>query len=770
MRRLATSFVLLVVLVLLFIVSEVMGSTAILATVSSSVAAASGLVVTLLAVGAAAAGPVNMVRLAGRESSTSRGDVVFQKASAGLKDQLGFMDYVKKELQSLFDFLEYFEKMTGKKLILTCFVDDLDRCLNGENVKVLEAVTLMLSVPGAPVMVMLAIDSRIVVASIDHVFAQSMEIDKTNVSGQEYMDKVVQMPFALPEPSLEKRKRLIEKNLEGAAASPSEVKRRLVAVCEAVEKQRKVKQKAIVLYFPAKSVKDGDTADSAASYVEVRDFLKLRSSFRTDALNVVRTAALMLTEDTKRSAHLSDVLGDEGIEVMCRSVQEALDSMAICKVLEKKVKKVSDLIASGEGAEESKEAAKEEKDETGDNTEIASKDTAGMECIFASETLQLQEISIPVNFKLSEFLLPRECIDTFLHLAHYIDGNPRRIKRILNVFQVIHGLAELWPLSIYEPEKTVAKDKKIWPALCAKLIKWVCLCEMFPFRMSLLVHVVQEYAQMTAHNKLVHEERNKKAGSRLFLYYQAFTPSLQDEAANKDKDQTETEKLSTDMLIAELFAEKVERQLYYEGSERLSILDSDADHFYNLLTMPVPRCDKSGGMVNITVEDILGPLGNDDEPIGCLSLLHYSINLNPALRQQIQADITGYMSQSELKLLVTSDFDTARAGEVVEALPKQSIMRKQALLRDRTPMPREDRRFLQETIAMSPVVGNSRKQLPQRNQNRFVEADELSTISSSAGSVISSGPKPTSSGRRRRPTNTRSESARSSPGATTEAI
>ena len=770
MRRLATSFVLLVVLVLLFIVSEVMGSTAILATVSSSVAAASGLVVTLLAVGAAAAGPVNMVRLAGRESSTSRGDVVFQKASAGLKDQLGFMDYVKKELQSLFDFLEYFEKMTGKKLILTCFVDDLDRCLNGENVKVLEAVTLMLSVPGAPVMVMLAIDSRIVVASIDHVFAQSMEIDKTNVSGQEYMDKVVQMPFALPEPSLEKRKRLIEKNLEGAAASPSEVKRRLVAVCEAVEKQPRLKKEAVVLCFPAKSVKDGDTADSAASYVEVRDFLKLRSSFRTDALNVVRTAALMLTEDTKRSAHLSDVLGDEGIEVMCRSVQEALDSMTFGAVLQKKVKKVSDPIASGKGAEESKEAAKEEKGETRDDTEIASKDAAEKEWIFASETLQVHEISIPVNFKLSEFLLPRECIDTFLHLAHYIDGNPRRTKRILNVFQVMHGLAELWPLSIYEPEKTVAKDKKIWPALCAKLIKWVCLCEMFPFRMSFLVHVVQDYAQMTAHNKLVHEERNKKAGSRLFLYYQAFTPSLQDEAASKDKDQTETEKLSADMLIAELFAEKVERQLYYEGSERLSILDSDADHFYNLLTMPVPRCDKSGGMVNITVEDILGPLGNDDEPIGCLSLLHYSINLNPALRQQIQADITGYMSQSELKLLVTSDFDTARAGEVVEALPKQSIMRKQALLRDRTPMPREDRRFLQETIAMSPVVGNSRKQLPQRNQNRFVEADELSTISSSAGSVISSGPKPTSSGRRKKPTNTRSESARSSPAATTEAI
>ena len=58
------------------------------------------------------------------------------------------------------EILEYFEKMTGKKLILTCFVDDLDRCLNGENVKVLEAVTLMLQVSHAVVDVISFLTAR----------------------------------------------------------------------------------------------------------------------------------------------------------------------------------------------------------------------------------------------------------------------------------------------------------------------------------------------------------------------------------------------------------------------------------------------------------------------------------------------------------------------------------------------------------------------------------------------------------------------------------
>ena len=96
---------------------------------------------------------------------------MFEEAKA-VKDQLGFMNEVKRELDELFAFLEEFKKETGTSLIIVLFVDDLDRCLGGKNVKVLEAIQLMLSIPGVPVLVFLAIDSRVVVASIEESFGE----------------------------------------------------------------------------------------------------------------------------------------------------------------------------------------------------------------------------------------------------------------------------------------------------------------------------------------------------------------------------------------------------------------------------------------------------------------------------------------------------------------------------------------------------------------------------------------------------------------------
>lgn len=83
-----------------------------------------------------------------------------------------FMSEVKRELDELFAFLEDFKRDTGVSLIIVLFVDDLDRCLGGRNVKVLEAIQLMLSIPGVPVLVFLAIDSRVVVASIEESFGE----------------------------------------------------------------------------------------------------------------------------------------------------------------------------------------------------------------------------------------------------------------------------------------------------------------------------------------------------------------------------------------------------------------------------------------------------------------------------------------------------------------------------------------------------------------------------------------------------------------------
>ena len=97
------------------------------------------------------------------------------------------MSKVKAELDELFLFLKEFENETGVRLVIVLFVDDLDRCLGGRNVKVLEAIQLMLSIPGVPILVFLAIDSRVVVASIEESFGEVLR--DAYISGWEVMPK-----------------------------------------------------------------------------------------------------------------------------------------------------------------------------------------------------------------------------------------------------------------------------------------------------------------------------------------------------------------------------------------------------------------------------------------------------------------------------------------------------------------------------------------------------------------------------------------------------
>ena len=92
--------------------------------------------------------------------------------------------------------------------------------------------------------------------------------------------------------------------------------------------------------------------------------------------------------------------------------------------------------------------------------------------------------------------------------------------------------------------------------------------------------------------------------------------------------------------------------------------------FWLLLTLPVPVIGGAEAEeVNIVVEDVLGPVVSQDQvgerdPIW--SLLHYSINLNPAMRQQIAADSERYVSSSELMRI-------NEAGETVHPTTLSSL-------------------------------------------------------------------------------------------------
>ncbi len=95
---------------------------------------------------------------------------------------------MRGELDELFRFINEFGEKEELELRLVLFVDDLDRCLEGRNVKVLEAIQLDLAIPAAPITVILAIDARVVVASIEATVNKSLSIHDALISGWEYME------------------------------------------------------------------------------------------------------------------------------------------------------------------------------------------------------------------------------------------------------------------------------------------------------------------------------------------------------------------------------------------------------------------------------------------------------------------------------------------------------------------------------------------------------------------------------------------------------
>ena len=153
-----------------------------------------------------------------RESSVSGGEAIF-RAAQGVKDRLGFMAQVKSELQLLFDFLDDFEQETGIKLILVPIVDDLDRCPKGVVVRVLEAIILLLV--EAPITCWLAIDSRVVATSIEDAYGTVFS--KAGISGYEFLEKIVQLPFCLPNLPDDKKLGFLNKIVEARELEPGRV-------------------------------------------------------------------------------------------------------------------------------------------------------------------------------------------------------------------------------------------------------------------------------------------------------------------------------------------------------------------------------------------------------------------------------------------------------------------------------------------------------------------------------------------------------------------
>ena len=152
---------------------------------------------------------------------------------ADFSQKTGFMGDVKKEVEYLFDFLRmtyYSDKAMKKRrpIHLALYIDDLDRCEQSTVMDVLQASILLLV--DAPITCWMAVDTRRVVTSINDHFGESFV--NAGVDGYRYLEKIIQVPFCLPELTMEAKKNYMFKMLEGQELTSLQIYKRLKSISE----------------------------------------------------------------------------------------------------------------------------------------------------------------------------------------------------------------------------------------------------------------------------------------------------------------------------------------------------------------------------------------------------------------------------------------------------------------------------------------------------------------------------------------------------------
>jgi len=149
------------------------------------------------------------------------------------RDKIGFMADIKGEIKTIRQLLEQ-GRAKGAPTRLVIFIDDLDRCPPNKAVEVLEAIMLLLAdEDGMPFVVVLGIDARIVVKAVEERYGKVLT--EAGISGYEYLDKIVQIPFRIPAADTAALAKYVDSLLwqsEAARKAAAEEKRKLALAAE----------------------------------------------------------------------------------------------------------------------------------------------------------------------------------------------------------------------------------------------------------------------------------------------------------------------------------------------------------------------------------------------------------------------------------------------------------------------------------------------------------------------------------------------------------
>ena len=132
------------------------------------------------AFGMPGASAVGTIAKAGTEMANNQSDVYKKQDVDSLTIQQAFKEIIDKALT----------KCKAERLIV--FIDDLDRCTHEQTLKLLEALKLYLNHEKCVYLV--GVDPAAIKASIEHHYRDST----ISIKGEDYLDKLIQIPFKLP--------------------------------------------------------------------------------------------------------------------------------------------------------------------------------------------------------------------------------------------------------------------------------------------------------------------------------------------------------------------------------------------------------------------------------------------------------------------------------------------------------------------------------------------------------------------------------------------
>eukprot|EP00554_Chaetoceros_debilis_P000137 CAMPEP_0194096296 /NCGR_PEP_ID=MMETSP0149-20130528/57269_1 /TAXON_ID=122233 /ORGANISM="Chaetoceros debilis, Strain MM31A-1" /LENGTH=1660 /DNA_ID=CAMNT_0038782267 /DNA_START=22 /DNA_END=5005 /DNA_ORIENTATION=+ len=515
--------------------------------------------------------------------------------------ETGFMGIVKREIGYLFDFLlthDYPDTSNKcrRPTRLSIFLDDLDRCESKTVIDVLQAMKLLLDNEHNRVVTCYsAIDTRIIVACIDEQLG--VVLRKSAVTGYYYLEKFIQLPFCIPQLSYMKkaefmRRLFIDKYLRDPSL--------ILSLIEQLQN----KAKSDLDQMKEQASPDSHYVEDLEVLCETSLLRLHRSEAPTDVLakflndvkNNGRTSKDLRDIFSNKKENLTDYNNDEkgNEEILClaTSYLQYFDSI-YSTILEgdtsnKPDQKTTEKTTPNEGSKTSSStepelnhapSIKSESLVTGrtDNNTENVFNPSDVSDIHHEPTVGGDSEDITnsprgnVTFKsfVQSMVKPDEN-EWFKKYSRYLEGRPRSLKRIVNIYNVARGVAE----------KTLEQD--LTPNFRQKLILSIIMVELWPYRTSIIFQACEDSLQEEELTSLLLSDdpklarTSKRKGNSMEDIMRRFESNDSKYSSARKNSKKKLQKVFLEVSLYEVY-QKVARVLMHASEQSISEIAGDSD-------------------------------------------------------------------------------------------------------------------------------------------------------------------------------------------------